>query len=96
MVKTCEHCGSVLEDVPLFRGPVKQRLYEYIRKHPGCNIFNIMDSIYREDIDGGPETNVISSLLVQMKPTLEAAGLIIEVGRGPGATYRLVAIKEIS
>lgn len=72
---------------------MKHAIYEYVRKHPGCNVRQIQDNIYADDPDGGPDTNTINVLMSQMKPTLIANGLRFDTRSGPGATYRLVEIK---
>lgn len=92
MVKTCTHCGSILEE-RIFSGPVKHAIYEYVRKHPGCNLQQIQDNVYAGNSDGGPDTNTINVLMSQMKPTLIANGLRFDTRSGPGATYRLIEIK---
>jgi hypothetical protein len=92
MVKTCPHCGSILEE-RIFSGPMKHAIYEYVRKHPGCNVRQIQDAIYADDPNGGPDTNTINVLMSQMKPRLIENGLRFDTRSGPGATYRLVEIK---
>jgi hypothetical protein len=94
MVKVCEHCGSVLEGERIFNGQMKNAIFEYVRKYPGCSLREIQDYIYRNDPDGGPDNNTVNVLMSQMKPKLEANGLKFDTRTGPGATYRLVAIKE--
>ena len=86
-IPTCPHCGSILV-IPVEFSKTKQRIFDYIRKHPGCTIYNIIDSVW-----GGPcnpDSNALSVHLSQMKPKLRELGLRIVVTRGPGAGYRLV------
>lgn len=90
-INTCPHCGSLLVEKVLFPA-VKQRIFNYIKKHPYCTIEALMASVYRDDPNGGPDSNVVSAHITQMKPTLEANGLRITSRRGPGATYKLEKI----
>lgn len=71
--------------------PMQQRLFDFIKSNPDCKITAIMDHLYGNDPSGGPGSNIIASMLSQMKPTLKAHGLSIEVGRGRSSWgYRLV------
>lgn len=91
MIETCPHCGSPkLPDASLF-SPMQQKLFDFIKDNPDCKIGAIWDHLYGNDSNGGPASNIISSMLSQMKPTLKAHGLSIEVGRGRSSWgYRLV------
>jgi DNA-binding response OmpR family regulator len=88
----CRQCGQVIPPQNLFRDqPVKQRIYEFIAAHPeGVTRRQIMDHVWAEDIDGGPEfANVVSVHIKRMRPILEREGVTIFCARGPGASYRI-------
>jgi DNA-binding response OmpR family regulator len=88
----CSSCGQVIPPRNLFRDqPVKRRIYEFIAAHrEGVTRQQIMDHVWSDDIDGGPEfANVVSVHIKAMRPTLEHEGLTISCARGPGSTYRL-------
>lgn len=89
MVDLCPHCGAVMESA-IFLAPVKQRIYDYIRRHAGCTSEEIMRSVWADDPDGGPDSNSLSVHISQMKSTLLQHNLRIDTRRGPGATYRLI------
>jgi DNA-binding response OmpR family regulator len=97
MSERCAHCGQVIPPKHLFdRQPIKRRIYEFVAAHPeGVTRQQIIDSVYADDIDGGPEfANVVSVHVKAMRPILEREGLTITCARGPGATYRLRELAE--
>lgn len=89
MVKTCEHCGSVLEERQ-FHSSFQQDIYDYIRRHPDCTRESIADYVYRNDPDGGAGSNSIAVVIGRMRKQLKGEGFNIVTRSGPGATYRLV------
>jgi DNA-binding response OmpR family regulator len=96
-LKRCECCGQIIPPKQLFDGkPVKQRIYDYIAKHPeGVTREQILDFVWADDIDGGPEfKNIVSVHIEKMRPILIEIGLTITRSRGPGSTYRLVAVED--
>lgn len=96
-VDRCECCGQIIPPKLMFEGkPIPQRIYDYIAAHPeGVTRAEIIDHVYCDDIDGGPECrSVISVHLNRMRPTLKAYGLNISTAWGPGAKYRLMPYLE--
>jgi DNA-binding response OmpR family regulator len=88
----CPTCGQVVAPRTLFRDqPIKRRIFEYVAAHPeGVTRQQILDRVWSDDIDGGPEfANVVSVHVKRMRPILEREGLTITCARGPGATYRI-------
>src|SRR6516164_5920763 len=88
----CPRCKQLIPPKDLFRSqPVKARIYEFIAAHPeGVTRQQILDRVWADDIDGGPEfANVVSVHVKAMRPILEREGVTITCARGPGATYRL-------
>lgn len=92
-IATCPHCGSVLNSA-LFRTRLRQRIYEYVLRHPGCNWREIADYVYALDPHGGPDTNSISVLIYKMNKELQKLGIRIKTRRGPGASYQVIKLKE--
>jgi DNA-binding response OmpR family regulator len=88
----CPRCKQLIPPKDLFRSqPVKARIYEFIAAHPeGVTRQQILDRVWADDIDGGPEfANVVSVHVKAMRPILEREGVTITCARGRGATYRL-------
>jgi DNA-binding response OmpR family regulator len=88
----CPHCRQVIPPRNPFRDqPVKSRIYDYLVAHPeGVTRRQLMDAVWADDADGGPEfANVVSVHVKAMRPILAREGVTISCARGPGATYRL-------
>ena len=88
----CPTCKQVIPPKGLFRDqPVKARIYEFIATHPqGVTRRQIMDAVWADDPNGGPEfENVVSVHVAAMRPTLEREGVTISCAKGAGATYRI-------
>lgn len=95
-MKRCECCGQIIPPTvtALDNMRVKKRIYDCIAKNPqGIGRDEIMDKVYGDDPDGGPEfVNVISVHVLRINKLLKAEGVKIHSTRGPHATYRLVAL----
>ena len=91
MPKTCPLCGTILERPWLPR--VKQDIYDFIMKNPGCNWREVYDWVYRNDSHLGRDYSTFATHLTQMRPTLESHGLRLVADRGRLRTYRIVEIK---
>lgn len=95
-VATCCCCGQVLPPKIKFAGPVKQRIYDFVSRHPeGVNRFKIMEAVYADDPDGGPESHsTIGVHIMQMnRQTLAKHGLLIRSPSGrsdSGYTLRIL------
>ena len=88
----CPCCKRAIPPKGLFSNqPVKKRIYEYLAAHPeGVTRQQILDRVWADDPDGGPEfANVVSVHVKHMRPILEREGLTISCAKGAGATYRL-------
>jgi hypothetical protein len=95
-VAKCCCCGQILPPKIKFTGPVKQRIYDYVvRHHEGVNRFQIMEAVYADDPDGGPESHsTIGVHIMQMNnQVLRQHGFIIRSAPGRNASgYRLIAL----
>jgi DNA-binding response OmpR family regulator len=94
VIERCSCCGQIIPPkVTLPR--VKQRIYDYIARHPeGVSREQIIDAVYGHDPRGGPTTlNVVSVHVKKMRPMLKLHGVTITSPRGPGSTYRVEKCK---
>ena len=90
--RICECCGQIIPPPnPFHDKPVKRLIYDYIAKHPeGVTRGQIMDTVYANSPDGGPEwANVISVHVKKMNAELAKRGLRIKSTMGPQSIYRL-------
>lgn len=77
--------------------PLQKRIYEYVARHPGCGIHQIVEYAYAESSNGGPDNayGVLWVLMTRMRPKLAKLGVtIVADARGPGATYRLKPLDQ--
>ncbi len=94
--RICECCGQIIPPAigALDNMRVKKRIYECVARHPeGVSRSEIIESVYADDPDGGPEfANVISVHVARINKLIEREGVRIHSTRGPHAVYRLVAL----
>jgi hypothetical protein len=92
----CPTCGQPIPPDIELQGPVRNRVYDFIRKNPrGVTRQQVADAVYRDDPNGGPDsaTSVISATVWHINKKLRKHGVrIYGGGGGPGARYRLVNI----
>lgn len=95
-VKRCACCGQIIPpaDHPFRNAEVKRRIYDAISKHPeGLNRRQVIEMVYGDDPNGGPEEmNVISVHVQKMNERLLDKGVKIASSGGPYSVYRLVAL----
>lgn len=94
--RVCPHCGALMPVPGLFgQARVRQRIFDYIRAHPGCAREEIVGAVYAADPNGGPlERSTLSVHIHNMQGTLASHGMRIESVRGRhGGAYRVVEIK---
>ena len=91
-MKCCPTCGRGFAPEVDLGGPVRQRIYDFIVKHPeGVTRKQVIDSVYADRIDGGPEwANGISVLIRLINKQLAGSGFKIKSRGGPGSVYKLV------
>jgi hypothetical protein len=70
---------------------VRRRLVEIIANHPnGITRGELMNLLYADDADGGPDcAGTVSVLVLMANRQLRPQGWHIVSNRGPGARYRL-------
>lgn len=94
MTKCCPTCKRPFAPDFDAGGPVSQRIYDYIAKHPeGVTRYQVIDWVYADRKDGGPEwANGISVMIMALNKKLAERGMKIKSRGGPGSIYRLVSI----
>jgi hypothetical protein len=91
----CPTCQRPLAPQLVVRGPVRQRIVDTVANRPdGITRGELIDIVYADDIDGGPDTpNTVSVLIHLANQQLSRQGYRIESAwRGRGGRYRLVRI----
>jgi len=88
-MKICPCCKRPISLQIKVGGQKRQRLFDYIFAHSGGATSNqLMNLIYADDPDGGPENpNVISVMVSQINKKLKPLGYAIRGSGGPGSTY---------
>jgi hypothetical protein len=95
----CPACRRPFPPRLVVHGPVRQAIVNTIAERPdGITRAELLDVVYGDDIDGGPDNaNVISVLIKHANAELAAQGFHIEsTWRGRGARYRLTKIEPNS
>jgi hypothetical protein len=93
--RLCPTCRRPFPPPLVVHGPVRQRIVDLIANRPdGITRGEIIDLIYCDDPNGGPDNpNTISVLIKKANTELAAQGFrILPAWRGRGARYRLMSI----
>lgn len=97
VIPQCPHCGTYLPSFSVvhIRGKKRRMIYEFILKHPYCTMDRIVNYVYGDDPNGGPESasRSVHVLISNIRKIIRKHGLVIENHRGPGACYRIIPIK---
>jgi len=91
----CLTCRRPLAPRLVVNGPVRQRIVNIIADRPdGIARTELLDIVYADSVDGGPNTpNTVSVLIHCANQQLAEQGYRIEASwRGRGARYRLVKV----
>lgn len=101
-MKCCPTCGRAFPPKIDVGGKKRQLIFDYVARHPeGVTVGQIMEYVYAEDPNGGPESsNVVAVQAWHINRYLETRGAPYRIrGRGgPGSIYRLYTVyrgKEI-
>jgi DNA-binding response OmpR family regulator len=82
----CSHCGQVVlphNSIPL--PPLKARILDLVRRHPGINAETLRTLVWASDPNGGPETHkTIHVHIHQLNRTLAQHGLRIRGSKSFG------------
>jgi hypothetical protein len=98
VVKVCECCGHPVppDDIDAELTPTQRRVYHAVKRAGTMGITNpeLMEKVYVDDPDGGPEnTNIIAVMMKRVRLVLASRGLTIRSTGGPGSRYYLELIK---
>ena len=90
----CKHCGQIIPPQSPFRpNSVKQRIYDFVAKHPeGTSSYQIADHVYQDDPDGGSDVVCIRTHIWRMNQQLRAFGVRVHAGSGRYAAYTVMKI----
>lgn len=75
----------------IFRGPVRQAIYDYVAKHPhGVTRDQIFNAVYGDDPNGGPiDMQVIAVTVHHINKALAGTGTYIRNTGGRWGVYKL-------
>jgi hypothetical protein len=96
----CPHCGVPIpsDEIAAVLAPVQRRLYEIIRDSGTVGISgrDILDKLYADDPDGGPESfNVVSATARNTNEKLAPFGVKLRANaRGPWSFWYLAMIEK--
>lgn len=98
-IRTCACCGHPLPDDSVLGAltPLQQRVFFAIKRagSAGIQSTRVMDVVYAEDPNGGPENqNIIAVVAKQMNKRLARFGLVLRGRRGPGGYYTLEKLEN--
>jgi hypothetical protein len=92
--KVCPCCKRPLPPKIIVGGRIRQRVLDYVAKSAGVTTQQIMDHVYADDPNGGPDSvNVITSTVRHINKRIKPYGLRIKGSGGPGSTYSLVRLE---
>jgi hypothetical protein len=90
MSKRCAHCGAPILPEVQIQGRVRNRIWDFMSKFRSATPAQLMEYVYEDDPDGGPETDsTLKVNIFHMNKVLKKHGLRIQANPGRGATYRL-------
>jgi hypothetical protein len=91
--KVCPCCKREFGPEINVGGTIRQRIFDYIAKYPeGVTSRRIIDAVYADDPDGGPDSmNIVTVTVRQINKRIVPLGYRIDGDRGGvGSKYRLV------
>jgi hypothetical protein len=85
-LKTCPSCGQPIAPTGLRLPPIKQRIYDAVRRRPGITAQELRDWVWADDPDGGPltDTKCLHVHVAQLNTLLRPYGIT-----GPFRGWRL-------
>src|SRR5215472_2797458 len=89
----CESCGQpVIQPTELpSLPPIKQRIFDAVRRRPGITAQELRDWVWADDIDGGPltDTKCLHVHVAQLNTLLRPLGIMV---RSQGGGYQILAV----
>jgi len=86
MARNCPCCGQPVVDGDITLPRLKRRIFDFVRRRPGCSAEEIARFLYADDPNGGPGEKTIHVHVHHLNKLLLAHGLKV-YGRRSG--YRL-------
>ncbi len=94
-MKCCPTCNRPIPPEPELSSRFRQRIYDFIVKHPeGVPIMDVMNHVYADHPSGGPESpKVIQVMVCHINAELERRGIEgrLAASGGRGSVYRWYA-----
>jgi hypothetical protein len=92
-LKACPTCGRAFPPIIEVGGKRRQTMFDYVARHPeGVTVWQILETVWADDPNGGPELhNIVSVMAKQINTKLAELGAScrIRASGGPGSLYRL-------
>jgi hypothetical protein len=87
--KICPSCNQVIAPIGLRLPPIKQRIYDAVRRRPDITARELRDWVWADDIDGGPltDTKCLHVHVAQLNAMLRPHGIMV---RSQGGGYRIL------
>jgi len=87
--KVCSQCGQVIAPTGPKLPPIKRRIYDAVRTHPGISAEELRGLVW-DGPDGGPEDRKVLHVHVnQLNHLLTSHGLMV---RSQGGGYRIRSV----
>ena len=95
-MKCCPTCKRPFAPDVQVGGKRRQAFYDYIARNPqGVTRYQILDHVYADDPDGGPNGhNIVCVTIKHINAKLEKHGHRIRIrgSGGPGSIYKVVGL----
>ena len=86
----CSHCGQPIPPKGLRLPPIKQRIYDAVKRRPGITAQELRDWVWADDPNGGPESRKVLHVHVsQLNHLLAPLGIMV---RSQGGGYRIRSV----
>jgi hypothetical protein len=85
----CSHCGQPIPPKGLRLPPIKQRIYDAVKRRPGITAQELRDWVWADDPDGGPltDTKCLHTHVAQLNALLRPLGIMV---RSQGGGYQII------
>jgi hypothetical protein len=98
-VTLCKCCGHpiVADEIGIVLTPLQRRIFNIVKRAGAAGISgrDIMDEVYANTQDGGPEsTNIIAVVVNQMNRRLAQFSIKIQGRRGQGGVFKIERLKR--
>jgi hypothetical protein len=92
MTLCCSQCHQLIAPTGLRLPPIKQRIYDTVRRRPGITARELLDQVWANDRDGGPLTGTkcLHVHVLQLNRRLAPLGLMVRARGSEGYQIRSV------